>query len=675
MIERNRQESRQRVITMLDPFGQGEEAIRLQARGLTNLYYQMARPSSQYIEQVVTDLAALSYDQLRTLDWATSDAGYNTQSFFRRYGLSITDPQLLEQGIQNSSVVFEYVSRQFDVFSGELDETFNAHQTTEAILEEMEVAAGQKRLAEEAGLVKAEVDLSKRYDKGLLLKGNILHFLNSHQFSLRDVHRLDQSYPITWEGVTTQAENRDIALKTNYSERRGFYPLIQQAAIAQAAVTRPAFEQRLAHIPRKDQARFATLRHEYGAKAANLLLLSEKLEALNQVRGEGENILETKLSIPEFQTVPVDLYRKFVAGTLQDSDLAGYYEWANQLTGEERGYSHPLTKADYIIRSSAVFSEDGEYATGAGIYESVVVLGDSSFAEFKEAVHTVYDSTTSQRAEQYRQELGIPTEEMGLIIQKYVTPVHNRYLSSLSSPGYMNTRLTGVPSLMEIVTQESRNFIKRDEIDFFLPLDAHSYERTLQTAHQFPVDQKKIRPQIPLRLAQLGLVAERLWGREVQIEFVADLNDIHIVQIRELPDSAVGVETAVQFPDVKPLHSGAAIGVGDRELPVLSNQADNSQRSGVVVFSDNYLWSVGDKTYHLPKDGAVVISRLDGQNGHIQTICAERGLLCVYPDLNETADQPKLDYHDLSSLESMRVVANGIEGRIYRLESNSMEQE
>jgi hypothetical protein len=161
-------------------------------------------------------------------------------------------------------------------------------------------------------------------------------------------------------------------------------------------------------------------------------------------------------------------------------------------------------------------------------------------------------------------------------------------------------------------------------------------------------------------------IIEKIWKKDIQAEFVIDGYTVNFVQVRELPKNVLFQAPEVQFPDEPPIHSGAAIGIGDMELPVLDNQDDNSDKTGIVVFSTNEMFSMGDNSYRLPKEGAVVISRDTGMSGHIQTLCAERGLICIFPDVNEKEDMPTLNYYALSSLKNMRIVTNGFQGRVYR---------
>lgn len=383
----------------------------------------------------------------------------------------------------------------------------------------------------------------------------------------------------------------------------------------------------------RDNGKFDRLRLQYGAKAANLILLSEMVGDINVLRNNSINL---EIAVPDFRAVPVTLYRAWREGKLPNDNLNPYFEWVSGVD------------TDYIVRSSAVFSEDGENVTGAGIYASVRVGKGTTFADFKNAVAKVYQSTDSPTALAYRASNRVGQEEMGLVIQKFISAY------APSQVGYVNSRLVGVPDLMEVVTGTSRNFVNREKLN----------KGTSPTVHHFPPDQFKINPSLISRVTQLTATLERIWGGDIQIEFVEQREIVNVVQVRGLPGNIKSQTTEIKFPDETPIYTGAAIGVGDIELPVLNGQGGNNENIGVVVFTGNYGWTIGIDRYHLPEEGAVIICGSEGRNGHIQTLCAEKGLVCVFPDVNK--DNPNtISYRELSKLKKVRIVSNGIEARVY----------
>jgi hypothetical protein len=166
---------------------------------------------------------------------------------------------------------------------------------------------------------------------------------------------------------------------------------------------------------------------------------------------------------------------------------------------------------------------------------------------------------------------------------------------------------------------------------------------------------------------------KKIWGKNIQVEFVADSDTINLVQIRELP-STEDKESEIQFPDEPPIHSGASIGVGDMVLPVLDDNGDNSQKTGVIVIDSDVRWTALGNNASLPKKGAVFVCAADDSNGHLQTLCDEGKIICLYQDPNrKETDKPGLSYKELSEMrgQKLRIVSNGIEGRVYEVKEDS----
>jgi hypothetical protein len=71
------------------------------------------------------------------------------------------------------------------------------------------------------------------------------------------------------------------------------------------------------------------------------------------------------IEIPEFNLLGVDVYKQWLLGEAIRDELKEFY-----------------TGGALMIRSSAVYSEDGEAMTGAGVYQSVALEEDSTFEDF-----------------------------------------------------------------------------------------------------------------------------------------------------------------------------------------------------------------------------------------------------------------------------------------------------
>lgn len=647
----------------LDAAQSSPASERLRVLGLRNFYSQMVNPTLDFLGSVSSSLVAVPYRNLEQLRWATYEAGENPTRYFERRGLVIDDPERVLAGISNAGELIDDIAHFYDydtgklTYGGELDPKAFADRAFEMI----QIRNGDRKIRRMAEQVKAEPDLQRRHQMGLKLKRQVLDHITKFPFSFQRRHSNEEMEP-TWENLTgysgwhTELRPKSGGSSSGYSEIPG------AVMAAEAAITRYQIEKRLAKLPQKDQDRFEQLRLQFGVKAANLILLSELVGHINKAKGRD---FDSRLAVPAFRIVPVDSYRAWREGKLLDGDLQPYYDWAGNLPKERIWGSNEEMKADYIVRSSAVFSEDGANITGAGIYESVRVFGGATFQEFRDAVTKVYESVNSPRALAYRTQQGIAEEEMGLLIQKYITP-DTRFMHNQSEQGYMNSRLAGVPELMEIVTETSRNFVRRKAVDFTLGMRVGRNEDAFDDVHHFPPDQFKIRPTLPIKVAQLTSIVERIWGKDIQVEFVVDGFDVNFVQVRELPENTFTQTPEVKFPDEQAIHTGYSIGTGDLELPVLDDEEDNSEETGVVVFPSNFMFSMGDNSYRLPKAGVVIIAdtNSEGRNGHIQTLCAERGLVCIFPGEYEE-DKPTLRYPELSRMKRVRVVSNGIEARVY----------
>lgn len=650
----------------LDPFQEGGPAERLRAFGLKALYGQMVDPTIEFLEAAINNVADLSSDEIWQLNCDNYTAGDNPRRFFDKYGVTIDSPDTLRPGIINFGIMLDDVRMRQDHQTGRIirDENFNPRELAEVAYEKIEVNKRERELNEAINRIQDEPNLRKRYRLGLTLKKQVMDFIGSYSFTFHNRYDSEGTLEPTWENLALHSRwFTELKIK-NGGSSTGHYGIEEAVDTAHAAIKRYPLEERLRRLPTLDRERFTGLRLQYGAKAANLITLSELGADINRLRGN--RFFGIRLVVPDFKAVPVGLYRAWREGKLPDSELQPYFDWASSLKYEDRWQDEPLN-SDYIVRSSAVFSEDGENVTGAGIYKSVRVDGGSRFADFKDAVTSVYGSTESQQARAYRAEHGISEEEMGLVIQRYVTPYNSCYHRQ-SQEGYINSRLAGIPQLMEFVTGTSRNFINRKALDFYLALYPENDKESLRGIHHFPPDQFKVIPDQPVRVAQLASIIERIWEKDVQIEFVMDGLEVNFVQVRELPANALAQVPEVQFPEEPAIHYGSSIGVGDMVLPVLGDE-DNSEKEGAAIISTNEMFSMGDNSYRLPKEGAVIISNFGGRNGHIQTLCAEKGLVCIFPGLD--VDLPSLRYGEFLSLRKIRVVSNGLEGRVYKGEGLS----
>lgn len=375
----------------------------------------------------------------------------------------------------------------------------------------------------------------------------------------------------------------------------------------------------------------------YGAKTANLNALSL---VLNQIT---HRIVE----IPDYIGIPVSIYIKWRDGLDVREDLMPFYNW--------------ICERRVIVRSSAVFSEDGEDLTGAGVYESKTLTGVASFEDFCEAVFEVYRSVDSEFAVKYREEHGIEEELMGITLQQLESGVR----------GTVNTVLCQVPDLLEFDVGAVA-LMNRDEL-----INASvSGERINRNNHDKLYHITPDSGRMPLysvnHAAIVCMLIERWYDRPVQIELVLHRDHyLKIVQVRPLP-KIYSERNTVTFPDEPHVYRGRAVGVGDEVLRVLDWRRDSTPEShGVTIYqSTEHFGSMGVRRPNLPKSGGAIVLQPNERRdrGHVETLCAEKRLLAICP-----RDLDDCDWEGAEALlkeidngrKKFRLVLNGIEGRVY----------
>jgi hypothetical protein len=102
-------------------------------------------------------------------------------------------------------------------------------------------------------------------------------------------------------------------------------------------------------------------------------------------------------------------------------------------------------------------------------------------------------------------------------------------------------------------------------------------------------------------------------------------------------------------------------------LRVLHKDADNTDEEGVVIVGGNHKWTYKGNDDGIPKSGAVIMTNDHGASGHVQTICAEKGVLCLFPDHDIDVSDEKNGYVAAQREDQLRIVSNGIVGKVYRV--------
>ena len=392
---------------------------------------------------------------------------------------------------------------------------------------------------------------------------------------------------------------------------------------------------------------------KFGAKGANLPLLKH----ISTVAGKFGIYFA---HVPPYTRMPAALSVEWKSGIDIRKKAERFFKW---IRGRE-----------VMIRSSAVFSEDGEDATGAGIYRSIRLHADATFEEFFSAVEDVYRSIDSEGARAYRKEKNIPEEKMGIVIQEFE---ENGFPQN---KGYVNTSVKNVPDLMEVAYE-----------DGLRPLAVKERVRNRMALHErasifhYELDHRRKRDENVEPIVLLSYLAELYYGKPVQLEFIegGDYN-LALLQSRLLPKS-FSEKTIIEFPPEEPLFKGRAVGAFDVTLPVIVRPHDNGSH-GVMLFQSSKFGGLeGSAAEHaLPRTGgAVVLGPSHANSGHLETVCAEKELALVFSDdfadpyetyndsviLRMGIRPPKrgtgVRFENLDGYKTLRLVSNGLEGRVY----------
>ena len=412
----------------------------------------------------------------------------------------------------------------------------------------------------------------------------------------------------------------------------------------------------------------------YGAKTANLREMERALPSLQQILKRSK----TRILIPRFEGIPASVYDVWKEGQDIDNLLQPFYAWSRE--------------KEIFVRSSAVFSEDNDNATGAGIYHSERLPAHASFAEFKAAVIRVYESVDIEQAVRYQREVGVAQEKMGVTLQDAIDEFQrgDEYLNDRyeRGSGYLNSSRAYAPNLMDVVTTDGIRpiFVKEKVQECFV----NDKGGLVGDLFYYELDKTRLWSGATMSLHKhavfLGYILEKAYGTPVQCEFVSNGNAIHLVQTRILP-SPYRSFAHVIFPEEDALLIRNATGVLDEELDILPHHESNQQKKGIVIFEKSYFVSNKEFGNFFPKEGAVmIVAPSSHDQGHIETLCIERGLVCIFqsskrscqrhsksdPTFDRGPSALGTDRNDrlinivgIEGHSRLRVVANGFEARLY----------
>lgn len=431
-----------------------------------------------------------------------------------------------------------------------------------------------------------------------------------------------------------------------------------------------------------------------GAYLNEVSLFLEKLQIYNKKNRKFDIKIQVKENwVPPYQTIGIDKYIQWEkTGKLDDEYFRPIYT-----TWEAK-------KVPIIIRSSAVNSEDNEISTGAWIYHSEkVLLNNMSYESFCAAILMVYTSCNSQRAKKYRKDIGITSESMGLVVEEFID----------GDFGHVNSIVPYRPELLELISGNEkwlRPIIRKDILFDAIFSDSDKLFRHEKLFH-YILDSKRTRFEeinYTKDIAVLVELLERYFNQPIQVEFVFEsyyeedkteevdgkllisygdkIETIYIVQVRPLP-KGMQEKRSMEFPqESTAVWKWRSIWVCDEEYTILPTGQDNTNKTGVVIFADNEYASLHQNFVEnsLPKKWVVIIKSPGWAEWHIETLCIERGITCLFPtpekhnimssSLNmfnavylwlPYTHNVKKSYEEFEWYKKIRVVADGLEGKVY----------
>ncbi len=418
-----------------------------------------------------------------------------------------------------------------------------------------------------------------------------------------------------------------------------------------------------------DEEYFDQLRHIYGTKAAGLFMFANTMDKFRAAAEERYDVAD--VTIPKFTAAPVDLHRLYQEA---DDRYGAYLEEIRQqaIDVASEKYDPELFRPLVAVRSSAVFSEDGDNASGAGIYASVAADPRDPGA-FRNAVETVFSSMETKEARDYLAEKGIDSEHMGLLIQRYIEDTREYkdscvygYVQSSDPYGRFITLSSETGELLFDRNAVEARFMTRPP-----------FGRTQPTFHYNPDHDSLISDfsREGVQVANAAFLAEKLFGKQVELEFAFDSsNTAYVVQVRPLPHQEL--PPTVEFPtNIEPLIECRAIGVGDFVVTVRDDEEYTSDEH-MFDWVDNEN-QTGNTTHRRNKKAVFVIGYNEATSGHIQMLARERGQLCLYPAaltaLPSSLDRELAPDHQQERVRKFRVVADGYRGAIYPIDEEREE--
>ncbi|MEK7621492.1 MAG: PEP/pyruvate-binding domain-containing protein [Patescibacteria group bacterium] len=433
-------------------------------------------------------------------------------------------------------------------------------------------------------------------------------------------------------------------------------------------------------------------REKHGAKAANLEAVGGIIDEVATEIGTGE------LIVPEFIALSSDTFDSWKYKRPQTGELYEAYKWMKQVGLDSR----------WMVRSSAVLSEDDGDHMAAGVYESVMLPRNFTSAGFFKAVKQVYESTDSEAAKNYMQSIGIDPddEKMGIVLQKVPEGVEQFITCNTVIPG--NTNLSTAHT--ELARDRVEDIIRLRDAN--LTFSKKGLENLIDEGRRPHVSDPVaemffVPPDFRiLGVYEVGSVTysamastslARHFDKDIQTEIVSTETGLNIVQARPLPESMVYDEEFCGFPDEgHPVYAGRANKVMNGVTAICEQKERHDFTFTAMTALDDIAESTPELNQLIAFDGSFarhgllddlnsMISMLNdearsklvflvaraaegsitgGSGGHLETFFSEIGIPCVFYD-------PKITEYTHTQFVpqgKVRIYSNGVEARIYPAE-------
>lgn len=485
-----------------------------------------------------------------------------------------------------------------------------------SIIQEMELTP-VKILEKEADAIDPKMPLAQRYQLAQSLNLGIAWIASSGKLSVHKRYSDDESgKPLTPEGVYGLSRYDDI----NFNFTNGGYSMGSLGYVVEVIKAIEAEKKLMEALGNVDHAEVNKDRLLFGAKGANLLAVTKLLP---KFKGTQFGQLAANISIPPFSLVGIDIYKKWKNKEDVTENLRATYEMYK---------GKPM-----MVRSSAVYSEDGEKMTGAGVYLSVPLEEDATFKQFFEAAQKVYESCDSEIAKKYRADNGVEEELMGLVVQERIENPDLRYINSTRPYSDDTVDMKGenqrAPFIFDTPEFDKLTFLDQDGIDVFRCASRVQAEFWQMDHLDFQATD----------IIAFARILERYYGQPVQIEFSVKYEwskrglSFDFLQARPLPAKMFNAPP-VEFPkDMQPIYECSAEGICDQELDLLNVYDNNNDKKGLVVYATSWMGSTQTSTLDraMPKEGAaMIVYATEPGRGHIETLALERGVTLLFHDRN-----------------------------------------